>query len=1122
MTNRPRADDATQRRAALDISRSFIVQAPAGSGKTGLLIQRYLALLARVDRPETILAMTFTRKAAGEMSERIVSALRNAQSESAPADEHEAAIWRLARAALRRDRERGWNLTAHPARLRVQTIDALCAALMRQAPVTTKLGAMPGMVENAEELYDAAAREELHAADAGDVSWRCLLGYLDNDADRVVAMLAGMLAKRDQWLRRLVGQDAATLRVTLERALTSEIEIELTTVRSLFPAESVATLVEFARYAAANLDAEGAASLAGCGAANDLPAATADALDAWCGIADWLLTKEGDFREQVGRMQGFPSKSDARGSEAAERDRNKQAMQALLAELAAIPDLAAALHMLRSLPPPRYENAAWSFVSALLDVLPRAAARLRTVFAREGKMDFAEATIVALDALGRAEAPSDLLLKLDLRVEHLLIDEFQDTSFAQCELVERLTSGWTQGDGRTLFVVGDPMQSIYRFREAEVRLFVEAQQQRRIGGVAVEPLTLTRNFRSQRGLIEWANRVFPKVLAQHDDPARGAVAFRPSDAERGAGDARAVSVALCEDDRAEARLVVDYVRHALEDGAASIAILVRKRSDLGALLPTLREVGIGYAAVDIDLLSQRQAMLDLASLTHALIQPDDRLAWLATLRAPWCALTLPDLFAVANAGAAFPEIVAGAASLSGLSTDGQARLGRLAQAVGPVLAQRGRTPLPTMVRGAWLALGGPACASEAIDLDAAERFLALLDAHARGSDLPDWEAFQASLDTLYAEPTSSATARVQVMTLHRAKGLEFEVVVMPGLARHFREADEELLLWRERPAGLLLAPVRTRAPGAGKDKVYRYLRALANDEQQAELGRLIYVGCTRAKRRLHLTAVAEVDPADGVTWRKPPPKSSLAALWEAVRGEIPPPAAARAQAPPPRRGVPLSRLPLAWRLPEPPPALPVGTIVEVSGERESIVFDWAREAARQIGVVAHQLLRRIADEGLHRWDERRVAAEQRRIERVFAAQGFVLAEARDATAQVLAAIRATLADARGRWLLDSRHAESRSEFPVTSVADEEFVHVVLDRTFVDAEGVRWIVDFKLSRHEGGDPEAFLDTEQQRYRGQLEDYARAMRGMEVRPIRLGLYFPLLRGWREWEAPMPSPG
>src|SRR5439155_1030866 len=133
-------DDA--RAAALDVSRSFIVEAPAGSGKTELLLQRFLALLARVERPEAIIGMTFTRKAAGEIRDRILVALRGAEDES-PAEPHLALTWRLARAALQHDAALGWNLIAHPARLQVHTIDALCLALARQAPLTVKLGAMP-------------------------------------------------------------------------------------------------------------------------------------------------------------------------------------------------------------------------------------------------------------------------------------------------------------------------------------------------------------------------------------------------------------------------------------------------------------------------------------------------------------------------------------------------------------------------------------------------------------------------------------------------------------------------------------------------------------------------------------------------------------------------------------------------------------------------------------------------------------------------------------------------------------------------------------------------------------------------------------------------------------------
>src|SRR5256714_14182960 len=140
MNERSMISDDAERAAALDVLRSFVVQAPAGSGKTELLMQRYLALVARVERPEAIVAMTFTRKAAGEIRERIITALREAVAAPGLEPNRERTL-RLARAVLQRDATLGWQLAAQPARLQVHTIDALCMALTRQAPLTAKLGA---------------------------------------------------------------------------------------------------------------------------------------------------------------------------------------------------------------------------------------------------------------------------------------------------------------------------------------------------------------------------------------------------------------------------------------------------------------------------------------------------------------------------------------------------------------------------------------------------------------------------------------------------------------------------------------------------------------------------------------------------------------------------------------------------------------------------------------------------------------------------------------------------------------------------------------------------------------------------------------------------------------------
>ena len=190
--------DAAERREALNPARSFIVQAPAGSGKTGLLIQRYLVLLARVRVPEEVVAITFTRKAAGEMRSRILQALRDVREGSEPQSDHEALTLQLAQAVLERDAQEGWGLEANPGRLHVQTIDALCASLTRQMPLLSRLGPVPRVAEDAEELYREAARETLALLDEEGYAEpvAALLRHLDNHVGRAEEMLAALLRKR--------------------------------------------------------------------------------------------------------------------------------------------------------------------------------------------------------------------------------------------------------------------------------------------------------------------------------------------------------------------------------------------------------------------------------------------------------------------------------------------------------------------------------------------------------------------------------------------------------------------------------------------------------------------------------------------------------------------------------------------------------------------------------------------------------------------------------------------------------------------------------------------------------------------------------------------------------------
>ncbi len=210
---------------------------------------------------------------------------------------------------------------------------------------------------------------------------------------------------------------------------------------------------------------------------------------------------------------------------------------------------------------------------------------------------------------------------------------------------------------------------------------------------------------------------------------------------------------------------------------------------------------------------------------------------------------------------------------------------------------------------------------------------------------------------------------------------------------------------------------------------------------------------------------------------------------------------------------PLLRLPSSWHTDGPPAALASAGVPETISA-DAVPFDWAQATAAAIGTVAHRMLAEIARDGLGAWTMDRVAACRERVDVALAGEGVAVAARDEVTARVLAVLERTLNDARGRWLFAPEHAEARSEWALAGFHNGAVDHVTLDRTFV-VEGVRWIVDFKTGRHEGGDATTFLDREQARYRAQLERYARIVRGLDARPIRLALYFPLVEGgWREW--------
>jgi ATP-dependent exoDNAse (exonuclease V) beta subunit len=992
-------------------------------------------------------------------------------------------------------------------------------------------------LEKVGPLYEEAARRALAHGD-DDAFGRAVERVLAADDQRYTKLselIAAMLPGRDRWLPLLAGRlgaasalDAAQL--GRARQLLDE-DLELLVTRALRDAHEAVGVQRIAAFSA--LLAGAAARLGGMqpdlaawsGDLSALRPAAAD-LARWRELVAAVLTKQGTVRKRAAPAAGFVPKSP-----------DRQSMQDLLEELAHEPRTVRNLHDVAALPDPCYSDLQWERVRDVAQVMVLAAGHLEQVFRERGAADFPAVGMAALRALGSPLAPTDLALGLDYRLRHILVDEFQDTSGTQLELLRLLTAGWQQDDGRSVFCVGDPMQSIYGFRQAEVRAFLELADDG-IGDLRFNVQRLSSNFRSHHAVVDWINATFSRILPRTDNRDRGAIAYRPSTAPPGAGTAEGGGVSLrgFATRRAEARAIAAAIGTATAQNPQwRIAVLVRARSHAGEIAAQLREREVAFRAVDIEPLAERTVVRDLLALVRALLHLGDRTAWLALLRAPWAGLSLAELLMVARAAPVVWDALADDSVLAALSEAGRLRCGRVRAVLSAAFAAQDRGDVTRWVERTWLALGGPACAETAAELvDAHAAFARLRALEQRG--LPDPAVIAASFADLYASP--GAPCAVEIMTIHKAKGLEFDMVVLPALDRSIPRHTHQFLLShqfaRAHRDGMAMA---ARPPvGAAPDPLFEFLRRLSRDAAGLEAERLLYVACTRAKSQLLLSAVTGEPAADddsdaaaaqgegmaanGSDGSKPwTPRagSLLHALWpvagpQFVAHPVQMAATAAGTDPNSHHGGPLRRLPAAWAPAPVESPLPVAvTAVDRRARAPAPVFDWAGETARHVGSLVHAELQTL-DLGVQH--EQSIRDRDPLYRRWLAHRGIPQDRLQDASARVIAALIEVQRDPRGRWILGTGRRGDLREHAVSGLWQGEVLRVVFDRSFIDDAGIRWVVDYKTSRHTGGGLDEFLDNEVERYRGQMQRYAALARRMGPEPVRVGLYFPLMRGWREW--------
>jgi ATP-dependent helicase/nuclease subunit A len=1216
--------DSSARREALDIRRSFIVEAPAGSGKTGLLVQRMLKLLAdeSVTLPEQVLAITFTTKATTEMRDRVLGHLEAARNNPPlPSDSSEFSreTRNLALSVLERDAQLGWMLLDQPQRLNIRTIDSVCAEIARSLPVLSGSGGHLAPTNDAKLLYREAARRTLLllGTDAAGVPFqaalRDILLHRDTNLADCEALLADMLGLREQWGNLIPLADAdlddqwldTHVLPRLQRALEDAICAALSEVARVFPSHLLNELADLASelgHAPPHKSVE-ESPIAVCAGIRTPPGAAAANLDQWKALIHLLFTKD-DLRKPGG-LAANHLKFDYD-----KKHPNHHRLCAVLEALGERPDLVPVLKSIRMLPAAQYPPHQWAMAKSLFRVLSRALLELQLVFSETGQCDFTELMLVARAALLTETGPEDLASALGAKLQHLLADEMQDTSASQYDLIRLLTASW-DGHSQTVFLVGDPRQSIYMFRQARVDSFLETMHTRRLGEITLTPLRLTANFRSQPELVSHFNAdfelVFPDVAGENAE----ALPYKPVDFIRlpsphGAGRRWQVNpveirppvllpgVALSpaqlrqKQARADAREMRSIVQRWFNTQPPPgrtdpwrIAVLVRNRTHLQEVVAEFDSTERGrilYKAVEITPLAERQEILDLSSLTRLLLHPGDRVAGFAVLRAPWCGLSLADLHTLAGEDSSdfrrhsIQRLLQDRGHL--LPDESIQRMTRVWKVLEAAASRHSRCSTAQRVEQAWRSLGGDAWLTES-ELTNARRFFQLLDeieSEAGASGQIDPLRLMDRMDRLYAEPATIPPGEpfVELLTIHRAKGLEWDVVLVPALERGGNSGGSRLLTWSELSAAdssdsssaspVLLAPIA--AKGNDVEPLTAWLKDIYKRREAAERKRLFYVAATRAREELHLFAAPDLTQRGNLNPRY---DSLLKAAWDAAEPHFPAeshpaaPALAAALADeidePEQFDLAASAEP-SPTIAAPPPIVqrlpssfdPAQRFAEARTHRIPIRErdDTADASAAKFGRPEGSLAARSFGNAVHAWMEilsQRFAEGQTaadllhelpswksRIGAILRADGHARAVVQDLTLDTIRALENVLRDPIGLWLLQP-HKNAASEYAVTTwnsanERGESPASVRADRIFcagsepqAGGEDSLWIIDYKTAGHGSKGVDTFLESQRETYGPQLETYARLLaptQGVSIAQVRLGLYFPVIPRLTWWPA------
>jgi len=1107
--------DHRERETALDGSRNIHCESPAGAGKTSLLTDRFLRLLALCGHPLQILALTFTNKAAAEMRQRIWNTLRSAE-EGREGDRYE-----IAREALSRHKDY-LHLIYSPDGLRITTFHSLCLAIVRSSPFEAEVSPDIAVIEGIEhdELLEQVTDTTLRGIGSlpeGDPRRAALENWLlrsNNNWGRFRSDCINLVTRRD-YLVDLIGL------VSLHPDMDSfhhRINHDLKTLITRLIGRTRSALLETDfgknwRAVARYLEPDH------CGKDGGPPGITWQDLPSWQSLVELILTKEGTPRKR------FPAGA------------KDPAAKETGARLRALPEeTVRMLHDLRALPVHGYDRHQLRSIHDLVILVGEIIAAWQGTCLQRGVIDFVGLELACLKVFRKGGVP-DIQLILDSALSHILVDEFQDTSRNQWELLQRLCAGWSSGDGRTLFVVGDPKQSIYGFRKAEVSLFMEARKGLPVpgqGSIPLESISLRHNFRSTPGLVEWTNHLFGETVMAHAREDMDEVPYSPAVASIEGGHSLSVTL-FCESETvpdpqvAEARWLAQIVSQLEREGSEEedIGILLFTRTRIALYLQAFRDIGFPVMVTEGITLAERIEVVCMHAMVRTLVRPHDDIACAALLRMPWKWCNPSVLCRIMHQpGATWTDKIGNYAA-----TSGGEGLRPWWEIIRKTRMRVGRDPLAGIVKDAWLEMDGAYALASWIGTEGVAnvlRYLEILDDADRIIPEETIERVERALERTYLpSPPEASRSRVTIMTVHKAKGLEFDHVFCPFLDWNplgGSRSDQPPYLMETGRNGEGVLALRGDKRNGLDDPIYNLLRSREQGKRCAEAKRVLYVAVTRARKGLHLCGVAEwrngrlgarsrhsplahIMVHEGIgAWDLSP------CLEDDIRREgtcgmeirVNPPCS------PERYTFPASR-PLPEAIPMAPEPIPY-RVVTPSEAREFIPHPAEAplrehgpgKPERARGIIIHRILAGIT--------RGKALPSDTAVTGALRSEGISPAEAGPLACSILDEVNRCIEEETCAWIFDRRHPEAYTEWGIEDSPVEGVVRSgIVDRIIFDGSHW-WIIDYKTVRSEGEDEGAVIGREAVMYKPQMESYRSMVsrrKGIPPERIVLLLYFTAYR-------------